>query len=199
MSTLRDDITVPVRYLGSVSRFAAMASARRVWIDPDARFDKRDKATHRTVIADANGVISLTVPIVRPQSLTAARLADIRISPHDHWWNIHFTALASAYGRTPFFEFYADDFRRFYTDRWVGQTIVEYDAALDALLSRLLDIRAEIIYGPAPAGAAALADIPFTPRPYYQIRADRQGFIPDLSVVDLLFNLGPEATLHLDP
>lgn len=191
-------LKLPVRYLGSVRDFAAIAAADEVYIDPTEQFNKRDKETHRTAIADANGVIRLTVPIVKPQSLSKATIGDIRISPHDQWWNIHFTALASAYGRTPYFEYYADDFRSLYSAEAVGMPLVDFNARLNLLVSRLIQIPAKFIYDKAPDNALTLNDFNIQPVPYYQVRALRQGFIPDLSIADLLFNLGPEAITILD-
>lgn len=186
-------VILPVRYLAPVAWYAAAARASESAVDITARFDKRDKLTHRAAIVDANGLINLTVPIVKPQSLTGALISDIIISGHDNWWNIHLTALQSAYGRTPFFEFYEDDFKPFYTSQWEGRRLVDYTAALDALIRRLIGLPQAV--APESGWHAANQDIELPP--YYQVRAGRFGFVGGLSIVDLLFNLGPEAILLL--
>ncbi|MDE6308866.1 MAG: WbqC family protein, partial [Muribaculaceae bacterium] len=80
------------------------------------RYDKRLKDTHRYTIASTRGALQLTVPIEhiwngdadarqRPTPLT---WGDIPLSTHNQWWDKHRVALESAYGRTPYFEFYID-------------------------------------------------------------------------------------------
>lgn len=186
----------PLRYLAPVAYYALMSSREAVRVAAQVRFDKREKAIHRTVIADANGVMNLTVPIEKPRSLSTTTVDELVISGHNSWWNIHFSALKSAYGRTPFFEYYEYDFEPFYRSEWVGRRLADYDLALDALLRRLLyiDTRVEVSAEKASPRADfnAVAEVP-----YYQVRAGRFGFVGGLSVVDLLFNMGPEAQLVL--
>ena len=78
-------------------------------MDWDTAFDKRDKATHRFTIADTRGRLDLTVPIAKPAS-SRCRWSEIGVSTHGAWWDVHRVALESAYGRTPYFEFYIDRF-----------------------------------------------------------------------------------------
>lgn len=203
---IHHDLTavLPPQYCGSCAYYAVLASYPHVFIHDGMRYDKRFKSTHRTAIADTRGVLELTVPVAKPQSTSSAMWNEATVSPHGGWWNIHLTALESAYGRTPFFEFYVDDFREFFTQDVCGQSITGYDAAIDATIRRLLGITTEVrhinnkelpknIVDLRRAEFNSLAPVP----PYYQVRADRLGFIPDLSILDLLFNLGPEAPLHL--
>lgn len=201
----RGSLILPPRYLAPAAWYAAVAAADRVTVDTSMRFDKRAKEVHRCVVADTHGPMQLTVPIVKPVSMTRASWADIEISGHGSWWHQHWVTLQSAYGRTPFFEFYADDFRPFYSPDVAGMKLVDYDMALDALVRRLLGITADVVYGAPCAGDKATGD-DFSHRPldfivekeYYQVRALTRGFIPGMSVVDLLFNVGPESILLLE-
>lgn len=144
-------------------------------------------------IADTRGRLELTVPIAKPDSSRSARWADIALSGHGNWWAVHFTALESAYGRTPFFEFYADRFAPLYAD-FPGGSAVGFDARIEAVICDILDIK-------APRRDAALSERPTALKPcqltYWQVRADKLGFIPGLSILDLIFNLGPDAQLFL--
>ncbi len=185
-------------YLGSVDRFAAIARCDHAVICGGSRFNKRNKITHRATIADANGVIDLTVPITKPESLSKALWSDVKVSGHNHWWNVHFTALQSAYGRTPYFEYYADDFAAIINQSAADEMLVDFNRRLDELIIRLACIETPVDF---------TDDVPDDLRwwngeqtdvsPYYQTRMERRGFIPHLSIVDMLFNCGPETGILL--
>lgn len=195
-------IILSPRYLGSVRSFAAISAHRHAVIDTTMRFDKRRKEVHRCTIADTHGPVRLTVPIEKPVSMTAARWEDIVISSHGAWWHQHWTALQSAYGRTPFFEFYADDFAPFFTSGAAGQKLTEWLEGIDRLMLGLLQIDTEVTFGEVSNGDASdyrYKPVDFiTDVAYYQVRQQKFGFLPDMSVADLLFNMGPEAPLVLD-
>lgn len=200
-------IVLPMRYLGDVHYYAAVAAYSHAVIDASVPFDKRQKLTHRCTIADTHGLLNLTIPIEKPVSMSRAQWSDIVISDHGAWWNVHLTALKSAYGRTPFFEFYVDDFLEFYTADCAGKKLADYNAALDATLRRLLGIDTQVDYVLKDFDKNSISGrvddfrtrgIDFTEvKEYYQIRSDKYGFQPSISVVDLLFNLGPEAIMVL--
>ena len=207
---------------------------------------------NRCVIASANGPQTLTVPIERYDGMKCA-MRDIRISDHGNWRHLHWQALVSAYGETPFFEYYADDIRPFFEEhRW--KYLLDFNLDITQTLCSLLDVRPDLtlsdhyidadetICGSGSLdGAAAglseafesfggavkglngaaeslgsssacslfvdyrdairpkhpLPDAEFEARPYYQVRAQRHGFLPNLSVLDLLFNEGPEGIFWL--
>ena len=191
-----DIIAVPSRYCASIDYYAAIASRGGSIVMNDARYDKRQKDVHRTVIADVNGPLRLTVPTARPAATAGTRWSDIRVSGHGGWADVHRTALESAYGRTPYFEFYAPRFLPLLVAE--DQPVVELNAALDAEIRRILLLppplelpldKATEIYDPRL--------FQYYPVPYYQVRAARLGFIPGLSVLDLIFNMGPESPLVL--
>lgn len=202
-------LLLPPRLFGSTAYYAVMALYGSAVIDTSMHFDKRAKLTHRYSIADANGAVDLTVPIEKPDKTTGSTWRDIRISGHGQWWHVHLTALQSAYGRTPFFEYYIDDFLPLFTAECAGMTLMDYLTAADAILRRQLHITTAIAHSPA----ATILDCPLLDLrrrpgeleqmaaavPYYQLRSARHGgFRPYLSVLDLLFNLGPEACLYID-
>ena len=194
-------VVLPPRYCGSIGYYAVMSAYGDVMIDSSIPFNKRSKEVHRAEIADTRGRLRLTVPIAKPDSSSSARWSDIRVSSHGEWWAVHLTALESAYGRTPYFEFYIDRFSRFFTPRSDGdERITDLTAGIDHEIRRILGI--------APDGSQSVAvtdtvdytsgNLPELPDiEYYQIRADRLGFIPGLSILDLIFNMGPESPLIL--
>ena len=239
---------------------------------------------NRCVIASANGPQTLTVPTERYDGLKCP-MRDIRISDHGNWRHLHWQALVSAYGETPFFEYFADDLRPYFEERrWTY--LLDFNLDIMHTLCSLLDVRPTLSLSdhyittdaptaahaaPTTAHAAATAttggsdsmgeeaelnagrnlfeeakgagsnaesklfeeakgagimggeagsmggeagsnfidlrdairpkrplpDSEFDPRPYYQVRAARHGFLPNLSVLDLLFNEGPEGIFWL--
>lgn len=156
------------------------------------RFDKRCKAAHRFRIADTRGSLELTVPVEKPYGRT---WADTRVSLHGRWWEVMATALESAYGRTPFFEFYADDFLPLISDPGRFTTVAALNEAFDAAIRRAIGLQKEVTY--VSSGVQSAAVEPYEPAPYWQVRADKLGFMPGLSILDMIFNLGPETLLKI--
>lgn len=153
----------------------------------DERFNKRQKDAHRFRIADTRGPLELTVPIAKPYGKT---WADTRISDHGSWHETIPAALESAYSRTPYFEFYAPDLLPLFSSPQKFKSVAEMNQAVNKfILTALL--------GPSSNGSNK--PLPF-PRPnptYRQIRDRQLGFIPNLSILDALFNIGPETLLLL--
>lgn len=206
LSEAAPGIILAPELLGPVARYRAMALHGPAAVDTSLHFDKRRKSFHRFTIADTRGPLAVTIPIAKPASHSTATYADILISDHSPWWLTMMTALESAYGRTPFFEFYADDFASLIGPHRVGTPMASLCRDLDLLICRLLAIPAPSFSEGRPSAAPAPAldlrragDAPLAPyalaAPYWQVRAASLGFIPGLSIVDLLFNLGPEAQL----
>lgn len=200
-----DSIAVmPLLYFPAASYYAIAACHGRVVVDCGIPYDKRRKETHRCDIADTRGILSLTVPIVKPDFNSRPTWSDAGISTHGQWWDKHLTALESAYGRTPYFEFYIDRLKPFFShdtaDRY--RNIAALDKAINSEVCGILGLPApEYLDGPVETDATAdLRKAGFTATnqpPYYQIRQSTLGFIPNLSILDLIFNLGPESPLYL--
>lgn len=196
----RDTIILPPQLCGSIGYYALMGSHRNAVIACAMRHDKRYKSVHRTDIADTRGPLQLTVPVSRPAG--TRRWCDVKISDHGRWWHVHSETLASAYGRTPFFEYYIDRLLPMLDAGTPARydSITSLDAAWDAQIRFLLALDTQVTYditgdcGEPQTRSFGLTDVV----PYYQVRESEFGFIPDLSILDLLFNLGPESLLYLD-
>ena len=139
-------------------------------------------------------------------------MRDVRISEHGNWRKQHWNALVSAYRNSPFFDYYADDFAHFYEER--DGFLMDFNMRLHNVVCELLGLDREIkitalgerieetagnICDLRPlAEPKALDSIAgYTAKPYYQVFAQKHGFIPNLSIVDLLFNMGSEGLLVL--
>ena len=140
---------------------------------------------------------------------TSPLIKDIRISDHGNWRHLHWMALQSAYGESPFFEYYQDDIRPFFGQRW--DYLVDFNEAITQKMCELIDIQPQVArtteFIPEPIDLTdyrsainpkhPAPDADFSPKPYYQVYAQKHGFLPNLSVLDLLFNMGPESIFYL--
>lgn len=192
-------------YLGPVQQYCKMYAYAAVCIEAAENYAKQTYR-NRCTIAGANGPLSLTIPIERPPA-PKCPTKDIRISDHGNWRHLHWNALVSAYHTTPYFEYYADDFAPFYAKRY--PFLFDFNESLRELVCELLDLHPSVTYTTAytptlphdfresirPRHPAA--DPAFRPAPYYQVFSARLGFLPNLSIADLLFNMGPEGLLVL--
>lgn len=197
-------------YFGPVQWYQKLAGSDTVYLEQHDHFIKQTYR-NRCVIATTQGPQALTVPVESPQGLRIDKteLKDVRISDHGAWRHLHWQALQSAYGESPFFEFYADDLRPFFEKRW--DFLFDFNLAITRKMCELLDIEPHIelteAYLPCREDAVdyrdairpkhPLPDASFTPRPYYQVYQQKFGFLPNLSILDLLFNEGNEAVLYL--
>ena len=166
---------------------------------------------NRCIIASPAGTQALTVPIVKPESDKCA-IKDIRISDHGNWRHLHWNALESSYRNSPFFEYYADDFLPFYTKKW--DFLLDFNEAIREKVCELINLSTTPVqtraYGDTGSEAdtddfrtlispkmSVTEDKQFLCPDYYQVFQDKNGFIPNLSIADLLFNMGPESLLVL--
>lgn len=200
---------MPVRLFAPIGYYMALAQQQRVVVDTAMPFDKRAKAVHRYDIVDTQGRCQLTVPINRPHSGSPTDRplwTDAAVSRHGQWWRLHRTALESAYGRTPFFEYLIDRFDTVLcdpADPAAAPNVVELARRADALIRPLLLLDTPVEWRPLTTQESAVTDLrraDFTlaaPQPYWQVRQSKLGFQPNLSILDALFNLGPEAALLL--
>lgn len=189
-------------YLPPVNFFTAIKSGGDVLIE---QYDNYCKQTYRNRcrIATAGGIQTLTIPVVKSDS-PKQLMKDVRISDHGDWRRQHWNALESAYMNSPFFMYYQDDFRPFYERRI--EFLIDFNTQLTDLILKLAGMNKKIklteSYSRPTQGINDLRQL-IDPqqtsqnRPYWQVFKQKYGFQPNLSAVDLLFNMGPEFPLYL--
>lgn len=201
-------------YFGPVQWYQKLNRADECFMEGCEHYQKQTYR-NRMVIATTGGLQSLSIPVTTDgSSLSRTPIRDVRISDHGHWRHLHWNALCSAYGESPFFDYYRDDLAPFFERRW--DFLFDFNMALTEKMCELLDIAPRLRitedYRPATDLSSAEAandyrdairpkhprpDSTFTPRPYYQVYRQKWGFQPNLSILDLLFNEGNEAVLYL--
>ena len=212
-------------YFGPVQWYQKLYRYEEVEIEQWESFQKQTYR-NRCLIATTQGIQALTVPVERG---TSPLIKDIRISDHGNWRHLHWNALVSAYGESPFFEYYQDDIRPFFEKRW--DYLLDFNEAIREKMCELLDIQPKVKYslefkvyslemntlvaekstinykqstinkeidfreGIRPKHP--MEDPDFEPKPYYQVYQQKHGFLANLSVLDLMFNMGPEGIFYL--
>jgi hypothetical protein len=216
------NVLLSTTYFGPIQWYQKLYRADEAWIERHETFQKQT-FRNRCIIATTQGTQALTVPIERSlqaqranssatsnvqcSTFNVQRIKDIRISDHGNWRHLHWNALQSAYGESPFFEYYQDDIRPFFEQRW--DYLLDFNEAIREKICELLDIQPRVSFTEdyvkdypfdfresiQPKHPAV--DVDFQPRRYYQVYEAKHGFLPNLSIVDLLFNMGPESIFYL--
>ena len=180
-------------------------------VDVGEHYVKRSYRNKCSILS-ANGVMALTVPLSRSSSddadLTHAAMMDLKVSYDDNWRHVHWQSLVSAYNMSPFFEYYEDDIKPLFERKF--DYLVDLNAEAMDIVNRLLmmddvTINVSETYIPAQTVELDLRDKitpkthlnDFCQKEYYQVFSERYGFQPNLSILDLLFNLGPESRVVL--
>lgn len=205
------DIYLSSAYLAPIQYYAKLLQGNRILIE---RCDNYIKQTYRNrcSIVAANGVMPLSIPIEKPLE-NKCLTRDIRIAEHGNWRHLHWQSIVSAYNSTPFFEYYEDELHPFYERKieflfdfneqlrelvfsWIGidRAVIAYtDEFKTEFADDEIDLR-ELIH---PKKDWQILDSHFSPEPYYQVFSEKMGFIPNQSIIDLVFNMGNESILVL--
>jgi hypothetical protein len=167
-------------------------------VDGEEAF-RRGGEANRCTVAAANGALTLTVPVEKPPG-SGCPVREIRVSEHGRWRHRHWQTLVSAYRRSPFFDYYAEDFAPFYQTPKSPQFLIDLNEGIRHTVCNLIGLDPDtppITPQPhpqfLPPVTGALLTRVWKPNTYYQVFACKHGFIPHLSVADLLFNEGPLA------
>ncbi len=188
---------LPTAYLGPIQYYQKLMTYPNCIIEHQEHFVKQTYR-NRCDIYSPNGLLTLSVPLVKRNHRQTTK--DIKISYDYNWQVLHWRSLESAYRRSPFFEYFEDDFRPFYEDKKF-EFLFDLNEALQQEVLALLKLKANCAFTSAYIKTYADADDfrstepdkNFIPKKYGQVFEPRHGFIPDLSIVDILFNQGSKA------
>lgn len=195
-------ILLDVQYLPSVAYFVAIKKADEVWIETKQNFVKQSYQNRCTILG-ANGTQDLSIPVNHRSRKIP--IQELTIDYKQKWMNTHWRALQSAYGKAPFFDYYSDDVRHIIQSK--ADSLYEINWQLMTLCLKYLQIDTPVYlteqYEKEPETGVIdlrskihpkkpLSDLPWLqPQPYQQVFGSN--FVPNLTVLDLLFCEGPMA------
>ena len=189
----------PTAYLGCIAYYQHLVSAQKRGAELLLEcWETYPKQTfrNRCAIYGANGRQELTVPVRHTHTNQFTK--DIEISNQVGWQRQHLVALRSAYQQSPFYDYYQDFFISLYSKPY--KYLIDWNEDLHELVCKLLGIDLTFSRTTTWQSQTDIDEVFDNTAPqknYYQVFQEKHGFIENLSIVDLLFNLGPEARLWL--
>ncbi|MBU2949398.1 WbqC family protein [Tamlana agarivorans] len=192
-------------YFPSIAQCVAMAKAESVVFETDDNFIKQTYR-NRCYIYGANGKLTLNIPVVHSQK-NRQKYKDVKIFNAENWQSLHWKSLLSAYRTSPFFEYYEDELQPLFTEK--SEFILDHnlkctEVILDCLQLELNTSKTETYktveetHSDCRFLVHAKKEINQKFEPYTQVFGDKHGYIPNLSILDLLFNEGPNALSYLE-
>ena len=169
---------------------------------------------NRTVILAANGPMQLSLPVTDgPHARGPIR--DLKLSYDHNWQQMHWRGILSAYNNSPFYEYYSDDLAPYFHEKkW--KYLIDFNTEIQNTVLKSINLELVIRYSEAfyprgevpetfddfrytihPKRHKQVPDSRFSPLPYTQVFDEKWGFIPNLSILDLLFNEGPQTVSYL--
>lgn len=192
-------------YFAPIQYFCKLACAEQAFVEAYEHYQKQTYRT-RCNILTSHGALTLSVPVEKVHG-EKMLIRDVRIDYSAPWQRTHSRALLTAYSSSPFFMYYADEILPLFEQR--ETFLFDLNLKTARLLCEMLGIRTSIVpteryevqennpldfrQSISPKPAQQKADNNFYPQEYFQVFAHKLGFTPNLSILDLLFNEGPQA------
>jgi len=193
-------VLLSTAYLPPVSYMALCLQSEKIVIE---RYETYPKQTfrNRCRIYGPNGMQTLSVPVVKVNG-NHTLTKDIRIAKTAPWQRLHWRSIGTAYNNSPFFLYYKDDLEKVFVTQF--DFLLDWNCTLMEILCRMLRIELKTgftdQFDNAPEGMKDFREsskkknfIPSKHLPYTQVFSPKHGFLPDLSIIDLIFNMGPES------
>ena len=192
-------------YLGPIDYYAQLVNAVSVVIDPNEHYIKQTYR-NRCIIETASGKFPMIIPVTRPNG-NHTKLKDVLISNAEGWQKLHWRAIMSAYSNSPFLLYYQDELEPFYRHKY--KFLFDFNQQLQQLTLGFLKLKINIelsdLYLENRDNGKLDLRNSFSPKKksvlsfpaYIQVFEEKHEFLPNLSILDLLFNEGPAALDYL--
>ncbi|OAV45243.1 WbqC family protein [Lewinella sp. 4G2] len=184
-------LITPTAYFPPAHWFVAAAKAGEWQLEAHENYQRKG-FRNRAQIAGPNGLLYLSVPLQKGKNQRMP-IREVSVGTEDDWRREHVASIRAAYGRAPFYEYYADPILQAITAASDNLFELNYE-----LIQLIIDGLGMNIKLHKTANFQALPRTQNLPRlaPYQQVFTDRHGFRSDLSILDALFCLGPSLTTH---
>ncbi len=196
---------LPTAYFPNIFYLTQVLNSDVVEIDVHENFVKKTYR-NRCEILTSNGKLGLTVPILKSRE-AKQRIQDVRIDYSTDWQKQHFKSIESAYQSSPFYEYIIDDFKFVFEQK--TEFLIDLNRAIQEELNAYINFEthflttkkyhtpntSEYLRRSFKPNNPYFTDFPY--QEYYQTFGNKFDFVPNLSVLDLLFNCGPRAKDNL--
>lgn len=198
-----NSVLLSLPYFGPISWYSEFIRADEIAIEACENFQKQS-FRNRTYIVDPNRVLPLVVPIVHQPGNSRQRYSEVKISYAANWQKDHWKALESSYRSSPYFEFYEDFFRPLFQHPEF-ELLMEFNKKAHTTIVQLLDLADKTVsWTQSYASEFVGKDLREVIHPkksfglnmkpsYHQVFSPENSLHPNISVLDLLFNVGPQA------
>lgn len=193
-------------YFGPVIHYVGIVNAENLTFEINDHYQKQTYR-NRCFICGPNGKQLLTVPIVHAKTNKKLKTSEIGIDNSVAWQKMHGKALYTSYRSSPFFEYYIDDLQIIFAKKY--DFLLDLNLAINSAVFDCLEFNREIhvseSYEIEPTNSVdyrglinAKGRVNYSLQKYTQVFDQKNGFIPNLSILDLLFNEGPNTLLYLE-
>lgn len=192
-------------YFGPISYYVELVNYDSIYIDAAENYQKQSHRS-RQYIYGANGKLMLNIPVKRGKSKQRLKYRESNIENEFNWQLLHFRSLETAYRTSPYFEFYEADIEPLYNKKYKSLFTFNFECLKTVLNLLNLDLKIEfnseykteyVDIKDNRHLIEAKRSMSLAQKPYHQVFEDKFGFIENLSILDLLFNLGPESLSYL--
>ncbi|WP_353140175.1 WbqC family protein [Pseudopedobacter sp.] len=201
---MENSVIFPLFYLPPIEFYKQLIDNKdiNIILEKHEHFPKQTYR-NRASIYGPNGKLNLIVPVVKGAKVHTP-VKDVKISYDEDWQRLHWLSMQTSYRSSAYFEFYEDDYAPFYEKKYTF--LYDYNLELFEMLKKQLKLKVDYTFSELYEKVYGLdfrenihpkKESTYLPVQYYQVFEDKYNFMPNLSIVDLLFNQGPQALKYI--